>query len=79
MKYYSFDNSKCLRGYLHDFKIVGEYGTHTRERCTYCRKEMMFSKQSGRNTSLRYLSYHIKNALTPQHYLFYLHYPQYKK
>ncbi len=78
MKYYSFDNSKCHRGHLHKFEIVENYGSHVRERCEYCRKDIIFSTASGRNTSLRYLSYHIRNALTPSHNLFKFEYPNYK-
>lgn len=78
MKYYDFNNSKCLRGYFHRFKIVESYGSHVRERCEYCRKDMIFSTAPGRNTSLRYLSYHLREALTPDHHLFKLHYPNYK-
>ena len=75
MAYYGFDNSKCLRGFLHKFEIVENYGTHVRERCERCRKDMIFSTASGRNTSLRYLSYHIRNALTPSSPMFKREYP----
>lgn len=78
MKYYDFSNSRCLRGHLHKFKIVENYGSHVRERCEYCRKDMIFSTAPGRNTSLRYLSYHIRSALTPEHPLFYFEYPHLK-
>ena len=76
--YYSWDNSKCLRGHLHKWKIVETYRKHVRERCEYCRQDMIFSTAPGRNTSLKYLSYHIRSALTPNHNLFYFEYPHLK-
>lgn len=65
--------SKCQNGYLHSWKITRNFSEGVEEVCEVCKRKKFFKK----NVSNReYLSYHLRQALQPNHKLFYHEYPQ---
>ena len=57
---YSKENSNCLQGLLHDYRIIKTYRDGVVERCTRCKKQVYF-RNNVNNTV--YLSHHIRSML----------------
>jgi len=70
-----YQNSKCVNGYLHDFRIQRQLASGVLEVCTRCRKAKYFPNNVPNHI---YLSYHIRQALQPSDPLFAREYPNFK-
>lgn len=68
------EESKCLNGWLHRFNLSeqGEFGVF--EVCDRCRQRVFFRVSNGRINNENYLKYHARQALPPNHPLFYREY-----
>lgn len=71
-----FVNSWCRNKWLHRFFIVAETPKGIVERCEICGKKVVFRIKDGRTDNKRYLAYHMRQALIPQHRYFDKEYPQ---
>jgi len=74
-----FELSKCKGSYLHKFDLVAEYHyppDAVKERCSRCGKEVIFKLDANGNAdNNKYLKYHARQALIPQHRLWQHEYP----
>lgn len=66
-----WQKSKCIQGWLHDFRIVKTYPTGVLERCLKCGKQKFFHNETPNHI---YLSYHLRSALGPDHKRYYKEY-----
>ena len=71
-----FARSKCRNNWLHRFVVVFQYENGIKERCQICGQEETFKIMNGQTSNLRYLSYHMRQALPMNHPLFKHEYPR---
>lgn len=69
-----FLDSECLNGYLHRFSIQQQYPEGVVEICEICKERRFFKVVDGRVNNVEYLGSHARQALLPQHPLFYHEY-----
>lgn len=67
MRHFFWQNSRCLNKYLHRFIIVKDYDDGVLEKCEVCRKSKGFKIIEGKLDNARYMSWHIRSALTPDY------------
>ncbi len=67
-----WDKSKCRigMGWLHKFEIYQQDDRGVLEICVRCGLRKTWEVRNGKINNLDYLSYHVRNALIPQHNLF---------
>lgn len=73
-----FTKSKCKGNWLHRMQIIGQYSEGVQERCELCHKKVFFRIINGKSNNTRYISYHMRQVLIPQHRLFNHEFPNYK-
>lgn len=66
-----WQRSKCITGWLHDFRQVTSYKDGVIEMCDRCKKKKFFSNKVP---NYYYLSYHLRSALQPTLKRFYKEY-----
>ena len=69
-----FLESECLNGYLHRYSIQEHYSEGVVEMCEICKNRKFFRVVDGRVNNVEYLGSHARQALLPQHPLFYHEY-----
>ena len=74
----SWPKSRCKGSWLHDFKISGSYDSAIRETCSKCGKSIFVKVCDGRIDNLKYIKFHMKQVLLPQHPLFIHEFPNFK-
>lgn len=69
------EESKCVNGWLHNFKISEDHAEEgVFETCRLCGKRQFFRVVDRKADNATYLKYHIRQALPPNHLLFYREY-----
>lgn len=66
--------SKCLGSWLHRFQILAECPEGTEEICEICKLRVFHKVHQGRIDNNKYISYHARDLLTPNHPHFYHEY-----
>lgn len=69
-----WEKSHCRGGYLHRYTITGQWEEMVEETCEICGESKYFPIIDGRTNNTEYLEYHMRQALVPQHELFYHEY-----
>lgn len=69
-----WQNSWCGGGWLHRFSIIGTHPQGVQELCLICKKVVWFPMSNGKIDHNNYVSYHIRDILTPNHPQFYKEY-----
>jgi hypothetical protein len=67
MKHDFWQNSECLNQYLHRFSIQEEYDDGVLEACEICGITKFFRIIEGKVDNVEYMSYHLRQALPPEH------------
>lgn len=62
-----FKNSICQNEYLHRFNLIEQYPEGVLEVCEICGIDKFFSIIDGRVDNFEYMSFHMRQALFPQH------------
>lgn len=62
-----WQNSYCRGGFLHRYEIVQEFPEGILEMCEICKDRKFFKLVNGQTDNLKYISYHIRQALPPTH------------
>jgi hypothetical protein len=57
----------CRGHWLHRYEIAQEYSEGCLEICQICGDKQFFKLIGGRTDNLRYISYHLRQALPIQH------------
>ena len=65
------EESRCVENWLHDYRIVDQDESCVYEVCRKCNKRQHFRIINDQADSNGYLNHHIRQALTPNHPLFY--------
>lgn len=70
--------SRCKGSWLHRFNIVDAGEDYVKEVCSLCGKSIFHKVFYGQTDNNDYLKYHARQALFPQHQLYYheYHYEQ---
>lgn len=63
--------SRCIGSWLHRFQIIEEYPEGVLELCEICKKTKFFKILNGGVDNNKYMDWHIRAALIPNHPLFY--------
>ncbi len=66
--------SRCRNSWLHRFNIVNQYEEGVMEICEICRTKRFFRVVQGKVNNMEYMRYHMRQALRPEHPLFYHEY-----
>lgn len=64
--------SECYDGLLHRYRIIEQNPEGVIEMCKLCQNTVFFPQNVD---NLTYLSYHLREALTEDHPMYYLEYP----
>ncbi len=70
MKTISWSLSECKDGWLHRYKILGQDSSVVIEMCNICQDTQIFRLVNGKTDNMKYLQYHLHNALPPYHKLY---------
>lgn len=62
-----WQKSYCRGGFLHRYEIKQEYSEGIFEVCDICGDKQFFKLINGATDNLKYIAYHIRQALPPQH------------
>lgn len=65
------EESKCIEGWLHAYRITEQEEDCVFETCRRCGKRQHFVVMDGIVENTNYLNHHIQQALVPEHPLFY--------
>ena len=79
MSEYNWNNSKCVNGWLHRFKIIDQHWEGVTEVCEICGKKKFFEVVNGRTDNNVYIAYHNRQCLNPLHNLFKREFPNYAR
>lgn len=65
-----FANSYCRNKWLHRFNLIKEFAEGVQERCEICGLKVFFRVIDGDSSNKKYISYHLRQVLPPQHRYF---------
>lgn len=67
MKSNYWQKSMCRGGYLHRYEILQQFSDGVVEVCEICGDRKFFKMIAGQTDNLRYISYHLRQALPMNH------------
>ncbi len=71
-----FAKSNCRNKWLHRFSIIKQFDGGVQERCEICGLKVFFRMINDQSNNKRYIGYHMRQVLPPQHRYFSREYPK---